>query len=344
MLRVALVGCGGMAGLFRKVYTNLPQVEWTLAVDVSDKELNDCRALGAKRTSKNFADALAPDIDFVDVSTPNHLHEEQAIAALNAGKHVMLQKPMANNLEAADRIVAAAQKSKGMLAMYMTSHTSPMCWAIKQLLKDGALGKIQSIRARDAHRGGLNAVASEAYWRNSREKTGGGCFIQLSIHAVNMMQWWLDSAVSEVTAFSANQHCPNIGGDDVTTAAVKFDSGVLGMFDSGYASAGGGVREIYGTKGFLRATREQELELELDEPYESEAISYKPGAKYRKTFPSFALDDVSNTHNQTRMFVESILAKKPPHMGAQQGRHDLAVIVAAYESAERGCAVKVNRK
>ena len=101
MQRVALVGAGGMASVFRKVYTRLPQVEWVLAVDVSDKELNECRALGVKRTSKNFDDALAGDIDIVDVSTPNHLHEAQTIAALNAGKHVLLQKPMANNLAAA---------------------------------------------------------------------------------------------------------------------------------------------------------------------------------------------------------------------------------------------------
>jgi predicted dehydrogenase len=228
--------------------------------------------------------------------------------------------------------------------MYMTSYTSPMAWAVKKIVQDGALGKIQSIRARDAHRGGLNAKPTEAYWRNSREKTGGGCFIQLSIHAVNLVQWWLDDQVAEVTAFSANQYCQNIGGDDVTMAAVKFKSGILGMFDSGYASAGGGVREIYGTKGTLRVTREQVLELDLEENFENEFVSCKKGERFSKTFPSMPLDDVSNPYNQTRMFVESLLAGKPPHMGARQGRQDQAVIAAAYESADKGCAVKVDIK
>ena len=141
MIRVALVGAGGVAQNYRGIYAQLPGVEFSLAVDVNPANLDACKALGVKRTSANFADALSADIDMLDISTPNHLHEEQAVAALNAGKHVLLQKPMSNSLEGADSILAAAKKSRGTLGMYMSSFTWPIYWEVKRIIDSGALEK-----------------------------------------------------------------------------------------------------------------------------------------------------------------------------------------------------------
>ena len=336
MLRVAVIGVGGVAANYCRVYANLPGVQWTLAVDVNPDSLPAARAAGAQRVSTRFEDALADDIDVVDISTPNFLHEEQACAALAAGKHVLLQKPIANSLAAADRILAAAAKSKAILGMYMGGLNNPMAWEIRQLLDAGMLGPIQSIRARDAHRGGLAAKPSATNWRGDRDKTGGGSFIQLSIHGINILQWWLRSRITQVTAFSANQYCPHIGGDDVTVAAVRFgDSAksVLGVFDSGYASDGN-PREIYGCKGYLKIGYYGDLEILLDEPYVGEILRYtQPGQVLRLQSPPHAAGDAANPFNQNRMFLEALAAGKPPPMSGADGRHDLAVVMAAYQSA-----------
>src|SRR5689334_11849496 len=111
-IRIALSGAGGMAGGYRRSLSQLPGAVWQLAVDVSDAELEACKQLGAKRVSKDFAEALKDDIDLVLISTPNHLHEPQAVAALNAGKHVMTEKPITNTLDGADNILKA-EKSSG---------------------------------------------------------------------------------------------------------------------------------------------------------------------------------------------------------------------------------------
>ena len=335
MLHIAMVGAGGMAKNYRKTYTTLPGVEFTLAVDIDPEQLQACQSMGVKRTSQDFSAALAPDIDVVDISTPNFLHEEQAVAALRAGKHVLLQKPMANSLESADRIVAEASSSKGILGMYMSSYTNPLVWEIKNIVDAGLLGRIQSIRARDAHRGGLNAEPGERNWRGNRQMTGGGSFVQLSIHAINLMQWWLCSNIVEVFAYSENQYCPNIGGDDVTVATTRFASGILGLFDSGYASDGM-TREIYGTEGAVRLIRgDSELELHLKRPYASKWINYDTPDK-RQVFaaPTARFDDTDNPFNQQRMFLEALSNGREPHMSAQAGRQDLAVVMAAYRSAE----------
>jgi predicted dehydrogenase len=335
MLHVALVGAGGMAKLYRKAYTTLPDVELTIAIDLNPEQLQLCKALGAKRVSSEFSDALAPEIDLVDISTPNHLHEEQAVAALRAGKHVLLQKPMANSLQAADRILAAAAKAKGTLGMYMSSYTNPLMWEIKQIIDGGHIGKIQSIRARDAHFGGMRAAPDPRNWRGNRDMTGGGSFVQLSIHAINLMQWWLSSNIEEMFAYSSNQYSPNMGGDDVATAVAKFASGALGTFDSGWASEGM-TREIYGTAGSIRLVKyDEELELMLENPYRGKWIDYNTPGKI-KTFaaPPHALDDVNNPLNQQRMFIEALSTGGKPHMSGAAGRQDLAVVTAAYRSTQ----------
>jgi predicted dehydrogenase len=343
VIRVALVGTGGMARYYRSVYARLPGVRWELAVDVNEADLAACRALGAARTSTQFSDALGPDIDMVDISTPNHLHEQQAVAALAAGKHVLLQKPIANSLTSADKIVAAAMTAKGRLGMYMSSYNNPLVWEIKRLITGGHLGEIQSVRARDSHRGGLRMAASAGNWRGSREQTGGGSFIQLSIHAINLMQWWLDSPITEVFAFSANQRCPNIGGDDVTVAVAKLAGGVLATFDSGYASEGLS-REIYGSKGRVILRQDDcMMDVMLDDPYHSDVLQVAEPGKWVtvQRAAGTGWDDIDNPLNQQRMFVERIAAGQPPLNGGEIGRRDLAVVMAAYESAVSGKPVVV---
>jgi predicted dehydrogenase len=342
VLKVALVGCGGMARSYRQVYTRLDDVQWAVAVDPNEAELAACAELGAKRTSTRFEDALADDVDIVEIATPNHLHEQQAVAALGAGKHVLLQKPMANSLEAADRIVAAARESGRTLGMYMSSYAEPIVWEVKRMLDQKALGEIQSVRARDAHRGGLRAKPGPHNWRGNRDMTGGGSFIQLSVHAINLMQWWLGARIEQVAAFSDNRLSPNIGGDDVTAAAVRFANGVYGTFDSGYASDGG-AREIYGTRGSLRISH-RELELRLAEPYGGERVPFHydaPGKLMRFPVSGSPLSDAGNPTNPQRMFVHAVRQNKRPLMTGEDGRQDLAVVMAAYESAQTGKAVAV---
>jgi predicted dehydrogenase len=342
MLRVALAGAGGMARHYRKTYATLPGVEWSIAIDLDPVQLELCRQQGAKRLGSDFSAALEPEIDIVDISTPNHLHEEQAVAALKAGKHVLLQKPMANSLDSADRILEAAANARGTLGMYMSSYTNPLVWEIKRIIEKGLLGNIQSIRARDAHPGGLVMKPSAQNWRGSRQQTGGGSFVQLSIHAINLMQWWIGSPITEIFAYSANRFCPNIGGDDVTVATTKFKSGVFGTFDSGYASEGMS-REIFGTEGSVRLNHyDADLELILNRPYQSELIQYEtPGKSQVFTVLKRELDDISNPYNQQRMFIEAIVAGRAPFMGGAMGRQDLAVVTAAYESVQSQLPIPV---
>src|SRR5262249_39367734 len=117
---VALVGCGGVARLYRKIYAQLPGVRVVVTIDVDEAEAQRAAEENcAPRASTDFSDALARGIDVVVISTPNDLHCGQAVAALNAGKHVLLQKPMARTVDECDEILQAARESGKTLGIYM---------------------------------------------------------------------------------------------------------------------------------------------------------------------------------------------------------------------------------
>lgn len=344
MIRVALIGCGGMAWMYRRVYTRLPDVELTLAVDVNEFQLQHCLELGAKRVSRHFEDALTDDIDLIDISTPNHLHAEQAIAGLQSGKHVIIQKPISNRLVDADRIVDVAEKSPGLAGMFMSSYNNPLIWELKRLIDEGYLGTIHTVHARDAHRGGL--LAKPGTWRADRNRTGGGSFIQLSIHAINLIQYWIQDHITEVQAVMQNRLCPNIGGDDLTACIARFSRGTIGTFVSGYASDGV-ERGVYGTRGrFVLSNWDQKLDINLDTPFEGDIIRYTtPRKDLTVEYKPPAYDDASNPCNGQRCFIESIRNQTPPIFTVLDGRNDLAVVHAVHTSAANGGSpVPVDRR
>jgi predicted dehydrogenase len=186
-IRIGLVGCGGVVRQYRKVYRGLPWVRVVTAIDVNLEEAEAAaEELGASRASTRFEEALEPDIDAVVISTPNHLHVEQAPAAFEAGKHVLLQKPMARTIEECDRILEAQRRSGKVLGIYMNLLDHSLFRDLKRMAQSGYLGAIGLVSARLAHRGGLSWGGADVNWRASREdlRAPGSQRIHLACYAV----------------------------------------------------------------------------------------------------------------------------------------------------------------
>ncbi|MCL2647979.1 MAG: Gfo/Idh/MocA family oxidoreductase [Phycisphaerales bacterium] len=352
MIRVALVGACGVASAYRQGYARIPNVQWKVAVDVDGEKVKKCLAEGCQRVSTKFEDALADDVDVVDVWTPNHLHEEQAVRALEAGKHVLLQKPITNTLAGADRIVATARRMNKTAGMYMTLYNNPLLWELKEMIQQGLFGEIQNTRARNAYPFQRHNTLGPENWRSDQAKVGGGCFIQLSIHSINLLQWLVGRRVTEVMGYAANQYSQGmVGGEDVAIACVKYgndNKSPMGIFDASYAADDVSL-EIYGTRGFFKLERNGEITLSLGKnPYQADKpfsfpmmnnmASGEP-VRFRRAEPHDS--DVSRPCNQHRMFFTAIQEGRPPHVTAEDGRHDLAVCMAVYESSRIGRAVRV---
>ena len=341
LLGIALIGCGGMASHYRAVYAHCPQGSFRLVVDVNAEIAQSVASeLGVTRWSTDWREALADDIDVADISTPNHLHEEQAVALLNAGKHVIIQKPLAPSVAACHNIVKAAQKSGAWAGVYLSDLEDPAIWDLRAMVLKGYFGRITGIRARYAHRGGL--MASPSAWRGSVAKTGGGSFIQLAIHHTNLASWLLGEEILSVMGYAKNLMCENIGGDDTAACVAEFAGGAIGVFESAW-NAEGTCFQLYGTKGSvtIHGTEGARIEGHIEDQFTGSTIRMlRPGHFVRPA--TTGLRGSGSEFDQHLAFLDAVCQGRPPVVPAVVGLTDVAVCKAVIRSAETGRRVTIS--
>jgi len=250
--------------------------------------------------------------------------------------------PIAPSLAEAEVIVAAARRSKVLVGMCMGMLDDPLFHELKKMIGDGIFGRISAAYCRGSGNGGL--AMPPGNWRGSVEKTGGGSFIQLAVHPINMAQWLLEDRIVRVAAFSKNLICPNVGGDDLTAAACEFASGILGTLESAYC-AKPSVLAIYGTKGRAIVLPHTNFELRLEETYAGEQIVYdQPGESVAFTLDldPRALYKRDNPFDQHAAFVKAVQEGKPAPMPVEAGLYDLKVVKAVYQSARERRFVEID--
>jgi len=346
-VKVAVTGLGVSWESFLKEYVAAPETELVLLHDINAewaRKVSD--EYGGVPWTTDFGDVLKSDADMVDVSTPNHVHAEQAIAALEAGKHVLCQKPMAPTVADCRRMVEAAHRTGKTLGMFMCMLGEPIVRDVRRMHREGYFGKVASVRIRSAHRAPFLEKGRHG-WRARKENVGGGSFMQLGVHLVNYIEYALEQSITSVTGYAKNLYCRHsIEGEDVVAAAGELESGALITMDTGYSSVGNSV-EIYGTEGhFVRAEREVFVELARD--FEGDVVSYKrPSSESATVRLDLAArkEQIATLHaemNQNRAFARAILAGKPAPVSAEAGMRDVAIVQAIYRSSETGRRVSVD--
>lgn len=370
--RIAIVGCGGITDHYLRIYHALDFIEAATCID-SDYSRAAAYAAGfVKNDQKNqevrattdFADALSADVDTVIINTPNHLHREQAVAALDAGKHVLLQKPIAANLEDAFAIAEAAIRAgeKGILSgLYMSYFDQPLMHDLRDMARAEWFGDIVHLYARLMHRGGIEwskqGLNGTRTWRNSIAQTGGGCFIQLAVHYIHLFEWITEARIVRITAVTKNLRSAGLEGEDLASAILEFDSGALATLDMAWCTSGEQL-SIHGTRGTAQYIGNRTLLLDSDAGvwhgrvinYESETANLSPPApgvslgEQSSVMIAPALDDINNEFNQQKLFLEAVQNGGKPFVSIASGIADLQVIAAAYESAATKSAVEIDRR
>lgn len=341
--KVGLIGCGGMAAAYRELYTKIPGVELDYVVALTEEEAREtAELLGVKHYSAKYEDCLNSDVDIVDISTPNHLHKEQFVAAVKAGKHVLLQKPIAPNLEDALEILEVSRQADVKTGMFMSKRGIPAHHEMKKMIEAGLIGEVVSVHARVAYIRKADAAGGDG-WRSSLEMTGGGALIQLGIHDYDLLQWMLGERITAVTAFSDNRMSPHIGGDDLTQSMVRFESGIMGIVESCYCSTQRFLN-IYGTEGILSYANGR-LMVKGAKSYKSETVVYdQPGAEmsYELPFGGRFLYRTDNPYEQHIGFVQAVMKDKEVPVSIYEGYQTLQVVKAAYESARTGKTIRID--
>ena len=239
-LRVGMLGVGFIAQKYVKLYAEYPRSRLVAVYDPLTEAASEVAKAHRANVAASEEDLLAQDIDAVVISTPNNLHARQTAAALRAGKHVLLQKPMTVTSAQAMDLIRIAAASQRQLGIYMNSLDNPVFRDIKAMIRAGTLGRIGSISAQLANGSSprWRADSVTAAWRRSKAAVGGGSFAMLACHYINLCQWLLDDPIVSVAARGKNLMSEHIEGDDVMHAITEFRSGVLGVIGAAWCVAG----------------------------------------------------------------------------------------------------------
>lgn len=258
-LRVAIAGCGVIGRTHAAAVRELPELQVTALVDEiteASESLADWVEEGGDprpATFRTLTEALAaPAVDLVIIATPSGLHIEQALEVLEAGKHVVIEKPLDVNLDRANEILAAAAdaEAKGLVASVISQHRfDPASRAVDAARRAGRFGRLTSAIA------SVGWWRSQGYydsgaWRGTWAMDGGGAVMNQGVHTVDLLLWFLGRPV-EISARTALLAHDGVEVEDTAVATVTFESGALAVLHATTAAYPGlTVRlQVMGSKG-----------------------------------------------------------------------------------------------
>jgi UDP-N-acetyl-2-amino-2-deoxyglucuronate dehydrogenase len=229
MLRVGILGCGGIARAHAGAYGQFPDRCRVVAVaDIfAEKARELAAAIGPEVSACSPDELLArTDVDLVSVCTPPFEHAPLTVAALEAGKHVLVEKPMAISLQECDAMLAAARRRRRALAVVHQNRFRPEFARLKALVDRGILGPLDLLAVNCLWWRGPQYY--KLWWRGSWEKEGGGALLNHAVHFVDLLIW-LGGMPEEVCAHVATRaHAIEV--EDLATAVLRWPGGALGQF------------------------------------------------------------------------------------------------------------------
>lgn len=328
-VRIGVIGCGAIARYTHlRGYAQLPdEVEVVALADPFRENLNllgDMHSIPADSRYVSYEDLLArDDIDAVSVCTPNYLHGPQTVDALQAGKHVLCEKPMATTVETAMAMLEAAKDTGKILMVGFTHRYMKHNQVTKQLLDEDAIGKPFMIRVRFAHDGPYESWAATTDWFFRPEKAGGGALLDMGIHALDICRYML----GEITTISGQLGTfgKDIALEDTAVISLGFGGHAMGYIETGWSSKEGVLGlEVYGTEGSIVVDYSTPIRIFRASTGKWEEITD-------------AINDSAVA--EMRHFVECVKSGKQPLTSGEDGLISVKLAAAVYESAKTGCVV-----
>lgn len=290
---------------------------------------------GIPRSASSYEELLAdPEIEGVLVTTPNDTHKPVISQALEAGKAVYTDKPIAHTLEDAVEISEAVQDSGMVFAVGHSARRLSGHRVMKQWIDDGTIGEVSLAEANFSNERGLELTPETWRWYSS--KSPGGAFIQLGVHHADNLQFLL-GPVRTVTAHARKLYT-KAEVPDAIMAILEFESGQLGYLGTGWASPGVYTMNLLGTKANLM----YDLDFtHWDESHLADDYSTLRSQAYRETErPKVELPRTDMFREQLEEFALAIRGEAQVEVGAAEAIRALAVVRAALESSARaGAAV-----
>lgn len=273
--------------------------------------------------------------DAVGIFTPNHLHCEFTVKALDAGAHVLVEKPMAPTAAEARKMVEAASRSRRVLMVAMQRRFGGIERAIKDALVAGAIGTPHFIRVRLSH-GGPEYWAPGQSWFMTASEAGGGAMLDLGTHVADLAIWFMgevDSVSGQVGTLAKQ-----IEVDDTGAMVLHFRSGAIGVVEASWSSRPPlSAIEIYGSDGRVMAgyPRNDISILKADG-------SLPPGFSREEIMSrSDPRDLLAASRQLASTFVNAIAGRTKPTPDGNDGLRAVEAIEACYRSSRTGSRIKL---
>lgn len=335
--KVAILGAGFISEIHIESYERfIPEAE---VVAVYARSAEKVKAFAEKHHIPKWytdIDTLLKesDCDILDICLPNYLHADATLKAAAAGKHIIIEKPLAVTLEEADLMIDACKKA-GVKLMY----AEELCFApkyerVRHLVKEGAVGDIYMLKQSEKHSG------PHSDWFYDVNLAGGGVLMDMGCHAMQWFRWMLGNTrpISVMASMNTVFHKKRTQGEDNSVVIIEFENGVTAVAENSWAKHGGmdDKSEVHGTGGVIYA----------DLFMGNSAISYsKHGYGYAMekadTTVGWSFTVFEEVFNQgypheLKHFVDCVRNDKQPLVTGDDGRVVLEILYAAYASAGQG--------
>lgn len=331
-MNIGIVGTGYISKIHARAVKNCG-AELSAVVNHKTESMESfAREFDNSRQYQNLESLLKENrLDALVIGTPNFLHAPQTIAALNAGVHVMVEKPMAMNAQEAEQMWEASEKSGAML---MVAH----CWRFDRdvlWLKEQSTKLGNIIRTKGY---GVHTYWGPSGWFTQRQLAGGGALADMGIHALDTARFLLGDPKPVSVYAKLGTHYKDFDVDDTGVLLVEWENGATSYIESGWwqphADGPEGATQLYGTQGFgqLFPTRLEIPNMEkqsvdvIDSGFEFPRDEHCPQSMYDA---------------QMAYFIECIREKKTPVPGAAEGLTNMKIIDAAYESSRNRKVVEI---
>jgi UDP-N-acetylglucosamine 3-dehydrogenase len=332
--QVAIVGCGWAGTRHANAYTRCgAKIRWTVDLDRKRGE-----KLGVEynaNVSTDYRSALNdPEVNVVDICLPHSLHAPVAVDAASAGKHVLCEKPLADSLEAADRMIETANRVGIVLMVAENIRFNSVYLKIKDLLQHGVIGQPALIQmTRECYL--RKSFLEERQWFLDKKSAAGGIMTSGGIHDFETMRM-LIGEVESVYSLRARQRFMEMEGDDTSVALVRFYNGAVGTLVESFimkslvTASGPEIHtlRIDGDLGSLSTNDGQTIVLF------SEREDFLPGGILKQHEINVPGGDTFIL--EVEHFLECIQTGEEPITSGRSQRRSLEIVLAAYQSMESG--------
>lgn len=332
MINFALIGCGRVAPRHAQSYGQLAETRFVAAADIRTERAERFGADYGVAAYTDYAAVLArPDVDAVSICVPSGLHAQVAIDALQAGKHVLVEKPIALSLADADRMIAAARTHNRLLGVVLQNRYNSPMQQVRRAVDDGLLGRLYLGNAT------VRWYRPQSYYEDGWHGTwamDGGALMNQSIHHIDALQWLL-GPVQAVQAYAATL-AHQMEAEDVGVAVLRFANGALGTVEGStvtWPQNLEGSVALFGEHGSVqvggtalnritlwkvRGQLEQEAEILTSQRVDPPSVY---GYSHRAVI---------------RDFAQAVMEGRAPGTPGEEARKSLALVLAIYEAAATG--------